>query len=183
MLTKYQIENESDCYFLTLQIVEWVDLFSRKCYRDIVIDSLKFCTENKGLIIYSYVIMSNHIHLIVKSNTDNLSGTIADFKSFTAKAFLKTIHLVPESRRNWMLNIFKNSAEKNSQNANFQIWLRQNHAEHIHSKKFFLQKLNYIHNNPVRAGIVQKPSDYLHSSAGDYSNKKGLVAIKVISTV
>nr|MCR5697577.1 transposase [Marinilabiliaceae bacterium] len=84
-----------------------VDIFTRKVYRDIVIDSLNYCQKNKGLIIFAFVIMSNHIHLLVRSDNGNLSDVIRELKSFTAKKMLETIESINESRRDWMLNIIK----------------------------------------------------------------------------
>jgi REP element-mobilizing transposase RayT len=79
MSTGYQIYDQRATYFITCTIVDWVDVFTRNIYRDIVIDSLKFCIEQKGLRVYGYVIMTNHVHMIVASSTGKLSDTIRDF--------------------------------------------------------------------------------------------------------
>ena len=73
MSTGYKIYDQGALYYVTFKIVNWVDLFSRKVYKDIAIDSLKFCQRNKGLEIYAYVIMSNHIHILMRSNTESLT--------------------------------------------------------------------------------------------------------------
>ena len=78
-------------FYLTLQIVSWVDIFTREIYRDIIIDSLKYCQEFKGLNVYAYVIMSNHIHLLGSSETGNLGSVIRDFKSHTSKQFISVL--------------------------------------------------------------------------------------------
>ncbi|MFT6802352.1 MAG: REP element-mobilizing transposase RayT [Salibacteraceae bacterium] len=106
MPTGFQIKEQDQLYFLTFQVVEWVDVFTRKTYRDIIIENLKFCRENKGLEIYGYVIMSNHIHLLLRSDSNYLSNTIKEFKSFSAKQILKLIETGSESRRDWMLKVF-----------------------------------------------------------------------------
>ncbi|MEA2042221.1 MAG: transposase [Bacteroidota bacterium] len=111
MSTGYKIKEPERIYFLTLQIVGWVDLFSRKIYRDIVIDSLKYCQTNKGFEIFAYVIMSNHIHIMCRSNNGDLSGTIRDMKSFTSRQFLDLINSNKESRKEWMLMVFKYHAK------------------------------------------------------------------------
>jgi putative transposase len=87
MTTGYKIQDQGALYYVTFQIVSWIDLFTRKVYKNIIIDSLKFCQENKGLEIYAYVILSNHMHLLVISDKEMLSDTIRDFKSYTAKEF------------------------------------------------------------------------------------------------
>ncbi|WP_185968903.1 transposase [Carboxylicivirga sp. M1479] len=103
MSTGYKIDNQEGAYFITLQIVNWADLFSRQVYRDIVINNLQYCIANKGLIVYAYVIMSNHIHLLVQSSNGQLSNTIRDFKSYTSKKFIQHIEQNNESRSEWLL--------------------------------------------------------------------------------
>jgi len=169
MSTGYKIVDQEALHYVTFQIVNWVDLFTRKVYRDIVIDSLKFCQANKGLEIYAFVIMSNHIHILLRSSTGKLSDTIREFKSYTAKQILLAIEMELESRRDWMLNLFEFAAKQHKRNEKYQVWTHENHAELIYSDNFIFQKLNYIHENPVRAGIVEKAEDYLYSSARDFA--------------
>jgi REP element-mobilizing transposase RayT len=180
MTTGYQIKEQDKLHFVTLQVVEWVDIFSREKYRTIITENLKYCVENKGLEIYAWVIMSNHIHLLVKSTTDNLSGTIRDFKSYTSKLILAEIQEINESPKDWMLKLFEAATYKHKRNTNYQFWTHDNHSEHIFSNKFMEQKLEYIHYNPVRAGIVDKPEDYRYSSARDYAGENGLIPIEKI---
>ena len=168
MSTAYKISDKTGLYFLTFQIVGWVDLFTRKIYRDIAIESFKYCQEQKGLELFAFVIMSNHIHLMARSKTGDLSGTIRDFKNHTSKKFLEIVSENIESRRDWIKMVFEfHGRFKNKQT--FQVWTHENHAELIYSQKFIEQKINYIHNNPVRAGIVEKPEDYMYSSARNYA--------------
>jgi REP element-mobilizing transposase RayT len=177
MSTGYQISEQDELHYVTFQIVRWVDIFTRQVYRDIVIDSLKFCRQHKGLEIYAFVIMSNHIHLLMRSQEARLSDTIREFKSFTAKKILEAIHTESESRREWMLNLFEFSARQHKRNEKYQIWTHENHAEIIYSNKFIDQKINYIHENPVRAGIVERAEDYLYSSAKNYAGLQGVLEI------
>ena len=177
MSTGYQIVEQDALHYVTFQIVKWVDIFTRKVYRDIVIDSLKYCQTNKGLEIYAFVIMSNHIHILLRSDIGKLSDTIREFKSFTAKQILLAIDTESESRRDWMLNLFEFAAKQHKRNEKYQIWTHENHAELIYSDKFIIQKINYIHDNPVRAGIVENPEDYLYSSAMDFAGKQCLLDI------
>ena len=177
MTTGYQIIEQDKPYFITLQVVDWVDIFSRECYRKIIVENLCYCVKSKGLEIYAWVIMSNHIHLIVSSSKEALSDTLRDFKSYTAKVILNEIEEGGESRKEWMLRQFKSATLRHKRNAEYQFWSHENHAEYIFSSKFGEQKLNYIHNNPVRAGIVMKAEDYKYSSAGDYADEEGLIPI------
>jgi REP element-mobilizing transposase RayT len=169
MSTGYKISESEGLYFLTFQIVGWVDLFSRKIYRDIVIDSLAYCQKNKGLQIFAYVIMSNHIHMLAKSETGNLSGIIRDFKNFTSKKFIELLDDKSESRSDWMRRVFEYHGKFKNKQEN-KVWANGNHAELIYSQKFIEQKIEYIHNNPVRAGLVSRPEDYVYSSARNYAD-------------
>ncbi len=161
-----------------MQVVGWVDVFTRQVYRDIIIENLEYCQKNKGLEIYGWVIMSNHIHLLVQSNTNNLSSTIRDFKSYTSKKILEEINNCNESRKEWMLKIFKDAAFKHKRNTDYQFWTHENHAEHIYSNNFIEQKIRYIHNNPVVSGIVNRPEEYRYSSAVSYADGDGLLNIE-----
>lgn len=174
----YVIRDQRLPHFITPTVVDWIDIFTRQCYRDIVIESLKYCIENKGMILYGYVIMSNHIHLIIQSENGKLSDLIRDFKKFTAKNILEKIQNSPESRREWMLERFKLAAQSHSRNKEYQFWQYGNHAEEIYTNEFMWSKLDYIHLNPVKAGLVVKASDYIYSSASNYLNDFGLLQIE-----
>ena len=181
MPTGYQIEDQSATYYLTLQVVDWIDIFTRPVYRDIVIDSLKYCQQNKGLQVFGYVIMSNHIHLIANSPAGHLSETLRDLKKFTARTIINTIKDGIESRREWMLNRFRFNAQQHSRNENYQLWSHENHAVILYSNDFIQGKLEYLHNNPVRAGIVEKPEDYLYSSARNYADLDSILDVVLIA--
>ena len=122
--------------------------------------------------------MSNHIHLVLHSCEGNLSVLIRDFKKFIAAKVLEKIQIEPESRRDWMLERFKLATESHSRNKNYQFWQYGNHPEEIYTNKFMWSKLDYIHLNPVRAGIVEKASYYVYSSASNYVNDTGLLKIE-----
>lgn len=179
----YKIRNQQAVHFITFAVVEWIDVFTRKDYRDIVLDSIRFCQKEKGLILHSWCIMSNHLHLIISAKEGNLSDVLRDFKKFTSKQLLKAIEdNKQESRREWMLDIFSKEGQKNSRNSNYQFWRQDNQPMELYSPAFIFQKTNYIHNNAVEAGIVEKPEDYLYSSAKDYvlTKKCGLLDVVFI---
>jgi len=158
----YVIRDQKLPHFITPTIVDWIDVFTRQCYRDVIIECLDYCIKNKGMILYGYVIMSNHIHMIVQSENGKLSDLIRDFKKFTAKTILDQIQNSPESRREWMLERFKLAAEKHTRNKLYQFWQYGNHAEEIYSNKFMWSKLDCIHLNLVRAGYVNRASEYVY---------------------
>lgn len=176
----YIIRDQILPHFITATVVDWVDVFTRKRYSDCIIECFDYCIKNKGMILFSYVIMSNHIHMIVQSNEGKLSDLLRDFKKFTSKTILTKIQTEPESRREWMLERFKKATETHSRNTNYQLWQYGNHAEEIYSEKFMWSKIDYIHFNPVRAGLVSKPQDYIFSSASNYVNNKGIIAVEIV---
>ena len=178
----YTIKEQDKAHFVTATIVDWIDVFSRKTYRDCIIDCFDYCIKNKGMILYGYVIMSNHVHMIIQSNDGKLSDLLRDFKKFTAKIILDKIQTEPESRREWMLERFKLATESHTRNKNFQFWQYGNHAEEIYTEHFLWSKLDYIHMNPVRAGIVYKIEDYVYSSASNYVNGKGILEVELLET-
>src|SRR6478736_4042287 len=137
------------------------------CIKDIVIESLKHCQKNKGLNIHAYVIMTNHMHLIVSRGGESLQEVIMrDMKKFTSSQILKLPQTEPESRREWMLNIFRHAGEQNSNNMTYQFWKQDNHPVECNTPDILKQ--NYLHENPVRAGFVEKAEDWVYSSAEDY---------------
>lgn len=182
MSRNYKIRDQEKLHFLSFATVYWIDVFTRQDYSQIVIESLNYCIENKGLELYSWCIMSNHVHLIARTSGKNrLEDIMRDIKRHTSKTILKSIKANPlESRKEWMLQMFNHAGEKNSNNKDYQFWQQHNHPIELHSNELMSQKLEYIHNNPVKNGIVSKPEDYLHSSAIDYCGGKGLVKIKYI---
>lgn len=132
----YVIRDQTLPHFITATVVDWIDVFTRQTYRDIVIESLDYCIKNKGMILYGYVIMSNHIHLILQSQEGELSALVRDFKKFTAKSILEKIQTSPESRREWMLERFQLATKTHSRNKEYQFWQYGNHAEEIYSNEF-----------------------------------------------
>ncbi len=180
MTTGYQIKDQDALYFLTFQIVDWIDVFTRKYYRDIIIDSFKYTMDNKGFQIFAYVIMSNHIHLIAHSSLGCLSANIRDIKKFTSKRIIEAISEIRESRKDWMINRFKFNASQRKGNKEYQVWTHENHAILLYSNEFIRSKLEYIHNNPVKAGIVEKPEDYIYSSARNYASLEAPLDIPLL---
>lgn len=171
----YTIKDLSKAHFITATVVDWIDIFSRKNYRDCVVESLSYCVKNKGMILYGYVIMTNHIHLIIQSEHSKLSDLLRDFKKFTATRILDLLQNSPESRKEWILERFHKATFSHNRNKNYQVWQYGNHAEEIYTEKFLWSKLNYIHLNPVRAGIVARASDYIYSSASNYTKGNGIL--------
>ncbi|MBS1587405.1 MAG: transposase [Bacteroidetes bacterium] len=127
----YKIDDQQGLYFVTCTVTQWVDVFTRKEYADIIINSLKHCQQHKGLQIYGWVIMSNHLHMIAAcTGGHELSDTLRDFKKYTASKIVEAIeNNKQESRKSWLLWLLK-------QDGNITFWQPGNHPELIHSRPF-----------------------------------------------
>jgi len=179
MSRKYKFLNPDGLFFVTLTVVNWLDVFVKYSYRDIIVDNLKYCQENKGLLIHSWVIMTNHIHMIISRNKEpKCEEILRDFKKFTTKEIIREIKESNENERNKLfLKVFSEFGSSNSNNVTYQFWIQDNHPIELLTKSMIDQKLDYIHNNPVESGFVFEPHQYPYSSAIDYSGGKGMIDI------
>ena len=172
---KQNIKKNSS-YYLTLTVVGWVDVFTRNNHKDALIDSLRYCIKNKGLNVYAYCLMSNHLHMVVNCNEPfQLKDVVRDFKRHTVKTIIGQIINAPESRREWMLREFAAEGDKNARNKTYKFWQSGNHAIELFTEKFVWEKINYIHNNPVKEKFVKNPQEWLYSSASNYWYGEGLL--------
>jgi putative transposase len=163
---------EGGLFFVTLTVVGWIDVFTRREYCDCLVQNLKYCQEKKGLQLYAYCIMSSHVHLVAAAETGLLNFLLRDFKSYTAKQLLQQIADNPqESRKEWLLFLFRHFA-KNKANTLNQFWQHHNHPIDLTSHTMIDQKVEYIHRNPVVTGLVNEPQDYSYSSANPLSPLK-----------
>lgn len=181
MSHKYKFRDQERPYFVTFTVIRWIDVFTRRAYKDIIVESLKYCIENKGLQLYAWVIMSNHVHLIIGTKDKPMSDILRDVKRHTSKTITKAINEnLQESRRDWMLWLFEREGRGNVNNEQYQFWQQGNHPIELWSNEVMDQKLDYLHNNSVTAGWVDAPADYLYSSARDYAGGKGLIDVILI---
>lgn len=182
MSNKYKFRNPEGCYFVTFAVVGWVDVFTRTVYKDILIESWKYCQKQKGLLVHAYVIMTNHVHMIISRNSSMLLENIMrDMKKFTSVKIIEAIKRENEIRKYWMLQIFARAGGNNSNNTTYQFWQQDNHPIECDTAEILEQKMSYIHENPVRAGFVEKAEDWVYSSASDYyCNRKGLMELSYV---
>jgi len=146
-----------------------------------VVESLRYCQQHKALTLYGWCIMSNHVHLLASSASGDFSGLLRDFKKHTSAQLLKAINgNTQESRKEWMLDIFRKAGEDNSRNSTYQFWRHDNQPKECFSFEFTRQKLDYLHNNPVTSGIVDNAGDYVYSSARSYAGRVGLLKIELL---
>lgn len=183
MSSKYKVRDNTKAYFITITIVGWVDVFTRPIQKERLIESLKHCQEKKGLIIYGWCLMSNHLHMICQSADEEISlaSIIREFKTFTAKQIIKTLKEERESRREWILAIFSEACEHLKREQRYKVWQNGYHGEEIYTQHFLEQKLDYIHDNPVKIGIVKKAEDYLYSSARNYASLESLLDVELLT--
>ena len=153
----YFITDQNAPYFLTFTIEDWIDVFTRKEHKVIIADSLNYCIENKGLEVFAWCLMPNHLHLVARAKESyRISDIIRDFKKFTAKAILKMIEKEPESRKEWMLYRFRYAGKFDNRIKKYKFWQESNHAILLDQTSLIEQRINYTHENPVRAMIVFK---------------------------
>lgn len=212
---------EDTIFFVTTTVIDWIDVFTRDEYKRVIAESLDYCRRKKGLCIYGWVLMTNHLHMIVSHKIDNehLAKVIGDFKKFTAKKVIKAIIDNPqESRKRWLLEHFKerninenhdascsrsniNTGEyvpvkersnrelsedysyvtdkdsNENETDHYHLWQRGYDSYCITNIRHLRQKMDYLHANPVRAGIVDNPMYYCYCSYPNYCGKKGLFEI------
>lgn len=174
----YKIGNQNSVYFLTFTVTDWVDIFTRLNYKNIIAESLQYCRKQKGLKLYAWCLMTNHIHLVCQvEEPGKMSDFLRDFKKHTAKQILAEIQLCDESRRDWILYRFEYAGKFDNRIENYRFWQDKSHPIELVSTKMIDERINYIHQNPVKAGFVERAEDYLYSSARNYAGLNAVIEI------
>lgn len=165
-MSQWKIIPDVNFYFTTATIADWEYVFTSDEYFQIIIDTLKYCITNKGLHLHGYVIMPNHTHFIVSGDEGkNLSNIMRDFGTHTSHEITTLLKMNGRTR---LLDVFRDAAKFDNRGNEFKVWLEGFHPIAIESEEFFRQKLNYLHDNPVRKGFVEKPEHWKYSSARNY---------------
>ncbi|MDH4091293.1 MAG: transposase [Cyclobacteriaceae bacterium] len=182
MSEKYKVRDQSRPYFITFAVEAWVDVFTRQQYKDIFLDSIRFCQREKGLVLHAWCLMTNHVHLIVSCHrSKKIEEIIRDLKKYTSVQICRAIETnAVESRKYWMLRIFRESAFTSKKHQKYKFWQNRYHPVELSSNELMDQKLDYIHDNPLKEGWVDSPEDYIYSSARDYCGVKGLLELEFI---
>ena len=171
------------CYFLTLNVVDRIDVFVRPVYKRLIVDALNQFTEKQGLIVYAWCLMTGHLHLLIQTREgQGPAGFERDFKKFTTPELLKAIELTVDPRRDWMLQRFEDYGKSLKKIEKFHLWQSCTGQMHVDSgqPRLLADRIDDIHENPVRDGIVELQEHYVYSSAQDYAGMKGLVRVTVI---
>ena len=181
MSRKYKFLNKEGLYFVSFATVYWIDVFVRETYFSKALESLKYCREKSGMEIYCWCIMPSHVHLIFSAKENNPEIVLGKFKEYTSKQLQGLIKdNLEESRRDWLLWMFKRAGSKSSNVKNAQFWQHNNKPIELWTPEIIDQKVDYIHNNPVVAGFVNLPEHWKYSSAIDYADGKGLLEIDFV---
>jgi REP element-mobilizing transposase RayT len=170
--SRYRILEPDQPHFLTCTILMWLPVFTRPETTGIVIDSWKYLQAHRGFRLFGYVILENHLHLIASSS--DLGKDIHDFKSFTARAI---IDVLKQQHVTLLLDQFQSHKARHKKDSEFQVWQEGSHPQLIQGREMMLQKLGYIHNNPVARGYVDEPTDWRLSSARNYAGRPGLIDV------
>jgi putative transposase len=168
---RYKIVDPTQPHFVTCTVLHWIPVFTRPATVEIILDSLRYLMAD-GLKLYAFVILENHLHMILQSG--QLDRDIARFKSYTSK---QLIHYLSEHNVKQILEqlAFYKKAHKNDRA--YQFWQEGYHPEWIQNDAMMRQKVNYIHENPVKRGYVDLPEHWRYSSARNYAGQDGLIEI------
>ena len=171
------------CYFLTLNTVDKIDVFVRPAYKLAVTEALNYFIDNQGLIVYSWCLMTSHLHLIVRTREATAPAYFErDFKKFTTPIILKTIEMEMDFRRDWMMQRFEDYGKPLRRIEKFHLWQNCSGPLRIDCQQpnYLLDRIAHMHENPVRERIVEQPEAYIFSSARDYAGIRGLVNVRVV---
>ena len=171
--SRYKIYEPTHPHFVTCTILHWLPLFTRKESVDIIIQCLKYLQQNDGLKLYAYVVLENHLHMVVQS--DDIGKTMESFKKYTAKALL---HLLQKENVKTILDQLKFYKKAHRTDKVHQVWEEGYQPKLIQTDAIMISKINYIHQNPVKRGYVDEAVHWRYSSARDYEGREGLITVE-----
>ncbi len=170
--SRYRIFETEYPYFLTDTVVAWLPVFSHPQLAGIIFDSWRFLQRERGVRLFGYVIMENHLHWIAAA--EDLSGKIASFKSYTAR---RIIDAMSDAGYEGLLQELRYYKLRHKTDQTHQLWQEGSHPEQIQNQEMMWQKLEYTHNNPLRRGYVDDPTHWRYSSARNYAGQPGLIDV------
>ena len=162
-------------YFVSCTIVNWISLFSSPRVVDILFDSLSFLQQNNRLLVFAYVIMENHLFMVVSS--PHIGKEVGDFKSYTAR---RIIDYLREREAGTVLRLLNFYKLKHRYDRNYQLWQEGSHPERIIDDDMLIAKIEHIHNCPVKRRYVEHPEHWLYSSARNYSGLSNFLEIQTL---
>lgn len=171
--SRYKIYEPTHPHFVTCTILHWLPIFTRKESVQIVIDCLKFLQEKDDLKLYAYVILENHLHMVVQSN--DLQKSMQSFKQYTAKQILEMLKKGNVTTILDQLAFYKKAHHKEK---TYQVWEEGYQPKIMQTDAMMISKIKYIHENPVKRGYVDEAIHWRYSSARDYEDMDGLIEIE-----
>jgi REP element-mobilizing transposase RayT len=176
-MTFSSIHNINHLYFITASISGWKHLLAEPKYIKIVLDSLVWLQKEKRILLFAFVIMPSHLHMILKPENKTISNVLQDFGSYTAHAFLQELR---KDKQDDLLTFFHKQRRDNRHEHS--IW-QDIQAKNIYSSEFLFQKMEYIHSNPVSKAwkLVDNRAEYKYTSACFYD--KGIAPIIPITDI
>ncbi len=169
--SRYKITNPALPHFVTCTVLHWIPVFTRPATVEIVLDSLRYFMS-EGLKVYAFVILENHMHLVVQS--EQLDTDMSRFKSYTARQLIQ--YLDANNVRSILEQLaFYKKAHKIDRA--YQFWQEGVHPEWIQNEAMMRQKVEYIHQNPVKRGYVDEAEHWRYSSARNYMGLPGLLEV------
>jgi len=153
MSEKYKFYDPEGIYFVSPTVIHWIDLFTKKEFKHIIIESLAHCQKEKGLVIHAWVVMPSHLHLIISTKKEPLENIVRDFKKHVSRSIIKELNNINESRKKWLLRAFSKAAARLKRNVNYKIWQDGNQPKQLESNNFMQEKFNNSHQNSVASGI------------------------------
>ena len=171
--TRYRFWEHDAPYFLTCTVVAWLPVFAQPWAAQVVLDSWHFLQSRRGVQLHGYVILENHVHWIAAG--DHLPEQVLRFKSYTARCILDELTKRGFETTLKELRFFK---VRQRDDQAHQLWQEGSHPQQIQSDEMMIQKLEYIHANPVRRGYVDRPEHWRYSSARNYAGLEGLIEVQ-----
>jgi len=170
--SRYKITHPELPHFITATVLHWIPVFTRPATVDILFESLRYLMADR-LKVYAYVILENHLHMIVQSR--RLDRDIARFKSFTAK---RLIRYLDENNVRPILEQLAFYKKAHKSDRAYQFWQEGVHPEWIQNEVMMRQKIEYIHQNPVERGYVDDAEHWRYSSARNYAGAERLLEVR-----
>ena len=167
MRSRYKVKESGIPYFITSTCVDWIPIFNNESYAELLLENISFYQAKYDMIINAYVIMPEHFHMITSCN--DLSKSLQSLKSYTAKKFLEMLRKDKEQNILERLRVCKAPHKRKSE---YQFWQEGFHPKQISNNLILQQKIEYIHLNPVKRGLVERAEDWRFSSAGYYKTEK-----------
>ena len=183
MSRAYKFRNPDGLYFVSFAIVQWLPVLESDDYKDVVIESLRFCQKKKKLEIIAWCIMPSHVHLVYRTVGEKPEKVLGSLKRYTSSGIRRMLESECTHLSRSYLTVFQEKGKSTSNTDAFQFWQHDNMPIELWSNKFISQKVRYTHQNPVEAGIVSRAADYKFSSARDYEGEPGLIDNIVVANI